>query len=418
VSISWFDGVTLTAEAALSAATGTYGAWGDGLWDTATWGPDTLYVDVSGYVRALACHRGFSRDVQAWDSGTSTVLLADRDRRFDPTNLAGPYVTAGVTQVRPWRPLRWSATYAGVTYPIYAGYAKAWEKTFVAGMSDAYVTVPCEDEFARLGGYDGLATSTQGAGELSGLRIHRVLNSAGHTGGRAIEPGLVTMQATDLSKNALTELKLTADSEGGAVYVDADGTIIFQGQRALLENPRSYIIQATFGDGLGPEIPCADVTPAYNGDLTRNIASFARVGSTAQTVADNTSRALYGDRRETRTDLICETDAQALTLASWWVARFKDPELRITRIRVRPRSDPARMFPVVLGLKVRDLVRVVVRPIGGGTITQDCHVAGISHDISGDDWVVDFDLWSAAFTQTFASSKWDLGEWDSASWFF
>jgi hypothetical protein len=32
-------GITLTVEAALSTAIGTYGIWGTGLWDTATWGP-------------------------------------------------------------------------------------------------------------------------------------------------------------------------------------------------------------------------------------------------------------------------------------------------------------------------------------------------------------------------------------------
>lgn len=405
-------------EATLTSNPPAFGVWGASLWDTATWGPDVLYVDISAFARGLTSHRGFSRDIQAWDPGTSTVLLADRDRRFDPTNLSGPYVTAGVTQVRPWRPLRWSATYAGISYPVYSGYALAWEKTFVAGHADAYTTVSCEDELSRLAGVDGLAVTPVGAGESAGARIHRILDGAGHTGPRDVDVGVNTMQATDLSANTVAALNLTADSEGGAVYVDASGALVFDGQLALLDNTRSSTVQATFGDGTGSEIPCADVTPAYNGDLTCNIAAFARVGGAAQVVADNTSRALYGDRRCTRTDLVCQTDAQALSLASWWLARFKDPELRITRIRVLPRSNPARMFPVVLGLRVRDLIRVVVRPLGGGTITQDCHVAGITHTVTGDDWVTELDLVSAALTQTFASSKWDLATWDASAWFF
>jgi hypothetical protein len=418
VTVALFDGVSLTVEASLSAATGTYGAWNSGVWDTATWGPGDIYVDISAYARSLTSHRGFSRDIQAWDPGTSVVVLADRDRRFDPTNLSGPYVTAGVTQVRPWRPLRWSAGFGGVSYPVYAGYALAWEKTFVPGHADAYVTVSCEDELSRLASFDGLEVTPAGSGELAGARIHRVLDNAGHAGARDIDVGVNTMQATNLSANCVTELKLTADSEGGAVYVDPSGTIRFDGQTALLDNVRSNTIQATFDDGTAGGIPCADVTPAYNGDLTFNIAAFARVGGTAQVAADSTSRALYGDRRYSRTDLVCETDAQALSLASWWVARFKDPELRITRIRVLPRHDPVRMFPVALGLRIRDLVRVTVRPIGGGVITQDCHISGITHAVTGDDWVTDLDLVSAAFTQTYYTSKWDLATWDASSWFF
>jgi hypothetical protein len=161
------------------------------------------------------------------------------------------------------------------------------------------------------------------------------------------------------------------------------------------------------------------VTPDYNGDLTRNIVSFARVDGAVQTVVDATSRALYGDRREPRTDLVCSTDTQALTLAAYYLARFKDPELRITRIQLKPRHDPVRMFPVVLGLRMWDLVRVVVRPTGGGSpITQDCHIIGVSHTVSGADWVTEFDLSSAAFAQPFLGSRWDQGVWDSALWYF
>ncbi len=420
MSFAWFDGVSLTVEAALSAATGSYGAWDSAVWDTSTWGPDILYQDISAYARGLTSTRTFSRDTQAWDTATSTVILSDRDRRFDPTNLSGPYVTAGVTGVRPWRSLRWSATYKGVTYPVYAGYAIAWEKTFVEAQADGYVTVPCQDEFGHLNSFGGVAVTPVGAGELAGPRVHRVLNNAGHTGARAVDVGLNMMQATDLSQNAATELKLVADSEGGAVYVDADGTVVFRQQTALLEDPRSTTIQATFGDGLGPgsEIPCADVTPSYNGDLTKNIVSFARVGGATQTVADATSRALYGDRRESRSDLVCSTDAQALTLAAYYLAQFKDPELLITKIQVKPRANPALMFPAVLGLKIRDLVRVNVRPIGGGTLTQDCHIIGISHTVTGADWITEFDLSSAQFTSPFLSSKWDQGVWDSALWYF
>jgi hypothetical protein len=52
MSISLYRGtVTLTVEAALSAATGSYGAWDSGIWDTSTWGPDVVWTDVSGYPR-------------------------------------------------------------------------------------------------------------------------------------------------------------------------------------------------------------------------------------------------------------------------------------------------------------------------------------------------------------------------------
>jgi hypothetical protein len=421
VTITWLDGVTLTAEWALSAATGTYGAWDSAVWDTSTWGPDVLWTDVSRYLRgpggavSISSQRGFSRGLQGWDVGRASVRLGNRDRRFSPSNLSGPYVSAGVTGVRPWRPFRLSATYGGTRYPMYTGYGTDVQETWLPGMADAYVTVPCEDEWARLGAVDGFAQSPVGAGEMSGPRVHRILDAAGYTGMRAIDIGQVTMQATDLSDSIVQALNVTADSEGGAVFIDADGTVIYERQSALVDNMRSNTVQATFGGGSGPELPCWDIAVAYNGDLVRNIASYTRIGGTAQTFADNTSRALYGDRRDSRPDLICETDAQALALAQWRVVQYAQPELRVTQIVVKPRTAPATLFPQVLGRRVRDLIQVVVRPLGGGTIVQNCHIAGIAHAITGDDWVTTFALWSATAYQ--AVGRWDSATWDSSTFF-
>lgn len=421
MSIAWLDGVTLTAEWALSSATGSYGLWDVGLWDTATWGPDIAYQDVSQYLRgasgdiSLQTQRGFSRGAQGWDVGRASMRLGNRDRRFSPSNLSGPYVAAGVTGVRPWRPVRLSASYAGTTYRLYAGYGTSVQETWLPGMADAYVTIPCEDEWSRLGAVDGLAQTPVGASELSGVRIHRLLDAAGYTGARSVETGQITMQATDMSQGAVTALNLTADSEDGAIFVDSDGTVCFEGRDALINNVRSNTVQATFGDGSGSELPCSDLQVAYNGDLIRNIVSNTRVGGTAQTATDATSRTLYGDRRETRTDLICQSDAQALALAQWRVGQYAQPELRVTQITIRPRTNPALLFPQVLGRRVRDLIQVVVRPLGGGVITQACHIVGVRHQISGDDWITTFDLWSA--TAYLNVGRWDVGTWDNSTWF-
>jgi hypothetical protein len=411
-------GVVLTVEAALSAATGTYGAWDAGLWDTATWGPDEVWADISAFVREFHIDRKFSHEVQSWDPGTATVVLSNRDGRFSSDNLSGPYVVAGVTAIRPERPIRIRATHAGIIYNLYRGYIVDWVDTWVEGHTDAYVTVPCVDEMAALADVDGLEQSPQGAGETSGQRIHRVLNAAGHTGMRNIAVGRVTVQATILAANAATELKLVEDSEGGGLFIGGDGTVVFEDQYALLEQARSNTIQATFGDGTGTELPCSDVTPTNGGDQIKNEVSYARVGGTAQTVTDLTSRALYRLKRKTRTDLVCETDAQALALATFDLEKFKAPAKRISRIEVLPRANPAQLFPQVLGRRMRDLVRVVARPLGSPVVTRDCFVAGVHHQVVEDDWVTTFDLWDATVYRTYANSRWDVARWDESSWFF
>lgn len=419
MSLAWVDGlVTITVEAAFSAATGTYGAWDAGRWDTATWGPDTTWVDISQWVRSIQTDRAFATEVRKWGDGTASIVLENRDARFSPENLTGPYVVAGVTGIRPWRPIRISATYAGTTYWLFTGYIIDYLDTWLPGHTDAYVTLPCVDEWTSLSGFDGLEMAPQGAGELFGARIHRVLNNAGHTGTRSIAAGRITMQATTLEASATAELDLTVDSEGGGLFVDGDGTIVAEDQYSLMENARSSTVQATFGDGSGPELPCADVTPVNGGQTIKNIVAYTRVGGTAQTAVDLTSRALYQPKRLARSDLICETDAQSLALATFDLEVYKAPKKRFSAIEVRPLANPATLFPAVLARRMRDLVRTVARPLGGQTITRDGFVAGVHHSIEQDQWITNFDLWDAGPYQTYSQSRWDTATWDGAAWFF
>ncbi len=418
MSITTLYGVTLTIEAALSAATGSYGTWDAGKWDTSTWGPDETWVDISAYVRSISTTRRLSRDVQTWQSGTATIILDNRDARFTAANLAGPYVTAGVTGIRPWRPIRVRAAWAGVTYDVYRGYALAWNEGYVEPFpngGDAFVTVACEDEWSALARFDGLTQTPIGAGETTGNRIHRILSNAGYAGARMIDVGSFTVQATDLSSNAVAELQLTNDSEGGGLYISRNGTVVFEDNLSLIENTRSNTIQATWGDGPG-ELPYSAVSPSYDGQLTVNIAAWSRVGGATQTVTDETSRALYRDKRNTRTDLICETDPQVNTLAVFFVQKFAQPEDRIDSVDIKPRGNPNLLFPAVLSREVRDLCRAVRRPPGGITVTRDGHISGISHAITADNWITTFEFWSAAVYQ--GVGRWDSAKWDQSTWFF
>lgn len=426
MSVTWYDGVTFTVEVALSAATSTYGLWDAGIWDTSTWGPDIVWTDVSAYVRRVGTDRAFGRGtkgaggLQVWQSGTASVVLNNRDGRFSPANMSSPYVSGGITQIRPLRPIRITAAYAGVTYPIYRGYVLDWLESWsggATGKGDAVSTLPCADEFSALGAVDGMAVTPTGAGELAGARVHRWLDAAGHTGVRDIDVGVTTLQATDLSDDTLQGLEETVKAEGGALYVAADGAVTFDQQTALIDNSRSITSQATFADD-GTGLPYTDIEVAYSADLVVNYASYTRTGGTAQNVFDATSRALYEDRRSTETDLICETDAQALALAQWVVQQYKDPEYRVTKLEIKPRKIPATLFPQALGRLVRDQITVVRTPPGGFSITRACHIAGVAHDITPDDWTTTWQLWSATAYVAFAGSRWDTGLFDSALWFF
>jgi hypothetical protein len=421
VPISWFDGsLTITLEAALSAATGTYGAWDASLWDTATWGPDIVWTDISSRLRSIHTERKFSRDMQVWEAGRATFELLNQDGYLGPANMSSPYVVAGVTGVRPRRPIRLRIGYGGVTYPVFYGIALDWIESW--DPSDAVATVDRAVR-GRVGAHLPLRHPGDHPGrrrESTGARVHRILNNVGFTGMRDIDVGRNTVQATDLSKNAGDELTTAVDSEGGALFVDADGGFVFEDQYSLMESSRSNTVQGTFVDAnVGGSMPYSDVAMSWNAELIKNIITFQRTGGTVQQAADLTSRALAGDSPENRTDLVNDSDSQVLNLATFYLARYKDPEYRPKHLVLKPRANMAALAPQALGRRVRDLVRVLRKPRAGNyLITRDCHVAGITHDITGDDWTAALDLWSATVYQTYAQSRWDVATWDNASWFF
>lgn len=651
MTVTWYDGIQIQVLAGFSAAGGSFGVWGTGLWGTATWGPDTVFTDISAWVRSIQTDRGFSRSLQDWSAGSATLVLKNQDGRFSPSNLTSPYVVGGITGIRPWRPV--IINVEGT--PIFTGYAISWQETYQSGgprSGGATMTVRCVDEMAALARFEGSPTVLQGGGEPAGDRIHRILDNAGHTGLRAVEIGRVTLQPTNHDHNAVTEMKLVADSEGGALYIDRDGSVVFDDRYHLVEHSASRNVQATFGDGGWPsvlrltggssttpdhatlgitgdidvrvhlsmdnwapggfgavfvgqytsggtnngwllgvtaagrpqfqwspdgtsgaaisrnstetptfpagsyqwiratldvnngagshdvrfytsadgtnwtqlggvvngagttsifnsttslgvstvlafvgnvryaevrngingtivanpdfslqipgttslvdstgktwtragnanivddltapaELPYSAISPSYDGTDLVNIVSLARAATDeereaqyvppAVTVQDGTSRALYGDSRYARDDLVVEEDSQLSGLGEFILAAAKEPELRIDQITFPPRNRSLgqatheRLVAQAVERKVRDKIRVIRRPPGatattGEVIVRDCHIAGISHSIDhAGDWTVTWDLLSASVYGTFVSYLWDTATWDDSLWFF
>lgn len=370
-----------------------------GLLDTGVLGPDDgVWTDVSADLRGWSVNRGKNSGLDAFRDGSATVVLSNASGDYDPSNESSDYFVGGVTQVEPMRRIRITATWASTDYPLFDGFIAEWILGYAQGNRDATVTIPCTDGFSILSNYDGAEQSAAGAGELTGARITRILDNAGWPDGdRDIDAGLTTVQAATLAQNALTELKLTADTEQGWLYVSADGLLTFRDRHALLEDSRSQSVQVTLSDAAGSSYPYRNVRRDNGVDQVRNTISFARTGGEAQTAADADSQSKYLKRTWTRTDLLNETDAEVQSAADAALIAYKDRRDTFTEVTIAPRRAPSTWWPAILGAEFGDLWRVSRTPPGMTAITRDAYVVGIAQGSGPDrDWTVQVTLQDAS----------------------
>lgn len=370
-----------------------------GKLDTATLSNE-VWTDITAYANAFTVRRGASRaegPILRFEAATLSLTLDNADRRFDPTNTAGPYVAAGISQVTPMRQVRVLADYAGISYPIFTGYADSWDISYDEPAMSTCV-LAATDATKVLTDFDRVALgSPVGAGELSGARIHRILDSVSWpVGQRDIDAGDSTLQGTTMDRTPWEEVLKVQDSEIGQAFIDARGYVVFRERSANMSDSRSTTVQAAFGDAVG-ELPFVDHTIQYDDDGLANVVRIANVGGTQQTAQDVTSQQQYLTHVHERTDLILQTDTEAANYAAFILHQSKDPELRFTQLTVNARDDDDHLFPQVLGREFGDLITLTRRPPGGGPVTtRRCFIVGVSHAVAGPgQWTTTWELQSA-----------------------
>lgn len=108
------------------------------------------WTDVTSYVRDITTRRGRPDEFQDFGSGSATIVLDNRDRRFDPLNAAGPY--AGKLLPRKQIRVRAEILIAGVMqgYDAFRGYVSGWPVTLTDAGFDSTVTLECFDALGLL----------------------------------------------------------------------------------------------------------------------------------------------------------------------------------------------------------------------------------------------------------------------------
>lgn len=116
----------------------------------AAFGSDPLsgtysWTDISAYVLDCSVRRGNGREIAGPKSGSASLRLNNRDRRFDPGYSSGAYYP----NVKPRVPVRISAVYSATTYQVFFGFAAGWPQSY-ANRNLGYVDLDLVDGLAIL----------------------------------------------------------------------------------------------------------------------------------------------------------------------------------------------------------------------------------------------------------------------------
>jgi hypothetical protein len=346
-----------------------------------------VIVDVSNLINRIETNRGRTALSDQFQTGSLTLRLVDQNGDFNPQNTSGPYYNL----LTPMRKVQITATYSGVTYPVFSGFITSYVTSYPSEAEDvAITTIQAVDAF-RLAQNAQISTVTgASAGNLSGTRINQILDEIDWPASmRDIDAGLTTMQADPgTNRTALQSMVTVSESEYGALYVDADGSFVFQ-DRGVTAGSIGGTPTAFADDGSG--IPYFDASWILNDVLVFNKATITRLGGTAQVAINQASIDKYFLHSYFLNDLLMQSDAVALDYAQAYVASRAETSIRVDSVVLDLyTSNYNSGIIAALDLDFFDPISVLTTQPGGSTISKTLQIFGVRMFITPNSWKTTF----------------------------
>jgi hypothetical protein len=285
-----------------------------------------------------------------------------------------------------------SATYGGITYPIFQGFITSYVTTYPdeSGEDLAITTIQAVDAF-RLAQLAQISTVTGAtAGDLSGTRVNQILDQIGWPSSmRDVDAGLTTMQADPgTNRTALAALSTVAASEYGSLYVDATGSFVFQDRSVTAGSIGGT--PTIFADN-GTGIEYFDASWILNDVLVFNKATITRTGGTAQVALNQASIDKYFLHSYFLDNLLMQSDSVALEYAQAYVASRAETSIRVDSI-VLDLYTPSYNTGIIaaLDLDFFDPIKVITTQPGGSLLEKTLQIFGVKMNITPNSWKTTF----------------------------
>ncbi len=340
-------------------------------------------VDVSNQVDSIKTNRGRTALSDIFQTGTMSLRIIDQNGDFNPMNPSSPYYEL----LTPMRKVTITASYEGTTYPIFAGYITSYNTTTPKDVGEiVYTTVQAVDGFRLFQNAQITTVATTPAGQTTGTRIGKILDSIGWpTGMRDIDAGQTTVQADPGTlRTSLGAMQLVTSTEYGSLYMDALGNVVFQ-DRALTSSSVAGT-PVEFNDN-GTGISYNNALWKLDDTLVFNKATVTRTGGTPQVAFNQASIDKYFLHSYQEQNLLMETDAEALDNARAFVASRQETSIRCDAVTLdlyTANYDAG--ITAALDLDFFDPITVTTTQPGSSTLTKTLQVFGVSHDIKPSNW--------------------------------
>lgn len=275
---------------------------------------------------------------------------------------------------------------------LFTGRASSWELTYPTER-DGIANLSGVDARDELAGMTLVAQAASFGGDTTNARLNRILDAAGWTGPRVLDPGVDDHGLTTLAGNAWGLLQLAADSAGGELSVDAEGALVFRQRHGGLVNPAGREVALTLADD-GTGVPYRPLELVYDAERRLNRAIMARAGGAQQVAQDAAAILEDGPASYERNDLDLDDDDSALALAGHLVGLFARPRPRVGTVTVDVQRLEAADAAAVLAVELGARVALVHTPPGAASPWESEQFVRAIDDA----WSESSRTWSRTFT--------------------
>jgi hypothetical protein len=334
------------------------------------------FFDISDRLIGTSISRGKNQALDRIDAGTSSIVVDNSDRHFDPLYPNGPYFG----QLIPRRTVRITCN----DQPVFIGAIDDFDIVY-APSNRSQVRIDVSDAFSTLTN-SGLEEFTPTA-QLSGARVNAVLDRPEvdwPADEREIDTGNSTMLGVLVAEgtSVLEYLQLVSNSEFGDLFIGKDGKVVFRERNAVPNTPNLVFTDEVVA-GVYQGIQFASVNNVYGSENLYNRILISNASSPAleASAADTESQTLYGPRSYSQSNLLVASQSELQFLADYLLARFKEPQYRFEAVTVVMDTLSTVNQDAVLDLEIGDIVQVRFEPSDiPPAIEQYVRIIGISHD--------------------------------------